>query len=109
MNLYWLCAGLSIAGWAGISLAQPRHHLATFGREAGCLRRRGFGTLGVLLQIASFVLLVRRDGWEFGPVLWTVLLCLGALVWVLAHAFDARRAPWVLLLAPSCALATGWF
>lgn len=109
MNPYWLCAGLSIAGWAGISLAQPRHHLATFGREVGRLRGRAFGALGVLLQIASFVLLVRRGGWEFGPVLWTVLLCLGALAWVLAHALDARRAPWVLLLAPACALATGWF
>ncbi|WP_242108427.1 DUF3325 domain-containing protein [Luteimonas aquatica] len=109
MNPYWLCAGLSIAAWAAICLAQPRHYLATFGQEPMPARSRVLVLAGVLLQAAAFVLLVRRDGWEFGPVLWSVLLCLGALAWVLAHAANARRAPWLLLLAPACAVAAGLF
>ena len=97
MSAAWLCAALVVAGWAGVCLGQARMHRTTFGQDGSVARRRGFTIGGGALLVAGFAVAVAHAGWQFGPVLWGVLLSLGAIAWVLALTLDARRAPWLLV------------
>lgn len=82
----WLAFALIVCGWAGVRLSQAKHHAASFGSEGTTGRRRRFAFAGGALLALAFAILVWAEGWEFGPVRWTVLLCLGALAWTLRLA-----------------------
>lgn len=108
MSATLLIAGLAISAWSALSHAQPRHHRSAFGGEGGLLRRRLFRTAGWALLAAAFAVSVVDRGWEFGPVIWAVLLCIGATIWVLCHSADARSARWLGWLAALPGLALWW-
>ncbi|MCL1634248.1 DUF3325 domain-containing protein [Luteimonas sp. SX5] len=108
MTPWLLVAGLTISGWAALSHALPRHHQEAFGSAGSPLRRslhRIAGSIGLLL---AFVVSIASLGWEFGPVLWSVLLCAGAIVWVLCRNADPRGARWLGWLAPLPGLILLW-
>jgi len=100
MNAWLFAAGLTVSGWAALSHAMPRHHQEAFGRAAGEMRRCAHRAGGWLALIASFAVCTAAMGWEFGPVMWAVLLCVGAVVWVLCRNADPQRARWLGWLAP---------
>lgn len=103
MSAAWFAAACVLAGWACLSLVQEKHHRAVLATDLTPMRKRSFSAGGAAALVLGFALSVRAQGWEFGPVLWGVLLSLGALAWMLALALAPRRAPWLLLLAPLCA------
>lgn len=112
MSAWIFAAGLTVFGWAALSHALPRHHQEAFGRVPNPARLWLHRMAGWLALICSFAVCVAALGLEFGPVMWTVLLCLGAVVWVLCRNADPRRARWLGWSAPLpglVMLATGIF
>lgn len=100
MNAWLFAAGLSLSGWAALSHAMTRHHQEAFGNAPAVQRLRLHRIAGWLALACSFAVCVVAMGWEFGPVMWAVLLSVGAVVWVLCRNADPRRARWLGWLAP---------
>lgn len=109
MSAVLLAAGLTVTGWASLSHAMPRHHREAFGDEGDASRRVVHRALGAIGLAVSFALCVAAMGWEFGPVMWTVLLCLGGVGWVLCRNASPRGARWFGWLAPLPGLCAFFF
>ena len=89
----WVAFVVLVAAWACICLSQAKHHARMFGAEGTRMRRRLWSLAGTAGFVAMFAWLVLLRGWEFGPVLWSVLLCLAALAWTVGLALATGRAP----------------
>ena len=100
MSAVWLAAGLTVTGWASLSHAMPRHYREAFGHEGGAGLRSAHRAIGALGLAGAFASCVIALGWEFGPVMWTALLCLGGTLWVLCRNASPRAARWIAWAAP---------
>lgn len=74
---------VGFAAWIALSLGLPRHQTAALGHLLAPAASRRLRVLGWVLLAAGLVPMVVAHGWELGPILWTCVLIVTAIVWTL--------------------------
>jgi hypothetical protein len=100
-----LCALMTYAGLAALSLAMHRHQNEVFGKALRAGPSRMFRYAGVLLLAVSIIPCVHAWGGPIGLVGWFGIMTASATVLVLLLQFAPRPALYLCWLAPAAALA----
>jgi hypothetical protein len=77
--MVWIGTLFVVVGWCLVALSMATHQMTVFGRmlaarSSRLARASGFGCMAI-----AFALFARVQGWEQGPVFWTLAVMLGAL------------------------------
>lgn len=103
---------LAFAGFTALCLAMDRHGEQVFGtRRTPAGRRRALQVLGSLLLAGSLALVVGRNGWGLGLVVWTGLLTAAAIPLAMLLCYRPRAVPAAaaaVLLGALAWLAAAW-
>lgn len=85
-----LALALCYSGWLAICLAMPKHCRQVLRREPAPSARTVLKGVGGISLATSLGVLVKSNGWSFGPVEWVAQLTVTSLFLVLLLPYAPR-------------------